>query len=117
MIHNIGLTCISYKEKESEDFDLTIQLGTEKKHLIPYGSEVALLLQDGSQLLFKQHGDGANRIVLYPSSSEIRKMIETGISSMVLHTDEGNFYETFPENSLSTVINREYQLLMSVLQK
>ena len=117
MIHNIGLTCISYKEKECEDFDLTIQLGTEKKHLIPYGSEVALLLQDGSQLLFKQHGDGANRIVLYPSSSEIRKMIETGISSMVLHTDEGNFYETFPENSLSTVINREYQLLMSVLQK
>ena len=52
-----------------------------------------------------------------PNYREIRKMIETGISSMVLHTDEGNFYETFPENSLSTVINREYQLLMSVLQK
>ena len=117
MIYNIGLTCLSYKEKEKEDFDLSIQLGTDKKYLIPYGSEVAFLLKDGSQLLFKQHGDGINRVVLYPTVGEMRKIIDTGVSSMVLHTDEGNLYETFTDNSLSQVINRENQLLMSVLQK
>ena len=117
LIYNIGLTCLSYKEKESEDFDLSIQLGTDKKYLIPYSSEVTFSLKDGSQLLFKQHGDGVNRVVLYPTVAEMRKMIDTGISSMVLHTDEGNLTETFPGNDLSEVINREYQLLMSVLQK
>lgn len=117
MLYNVGLTYLYYKTNGNEDFDLSLQLGTDRQYSIPVESEVAFLLGDGTKVSLRQTREVPNSLFLYPSVADVRRMIAAGVSRIDIQTESGTVSDTFSARALSDALNRQYQLLMSVSPK
>ena len=117
MLYNVGLTYLYYKTNGNEDFDLSIQLGTDRQYSIPVESEVAFLLGDGTRVALRQTREEPNFLFLYPSVADVRRMIAAGVTRIDIQTETGTVTDTFSARALSDALNRQYQLLMSVSPK
>ena len=117
MAFNVGLTYLYYKNKDQEDFDLSVQVGTDSEYRIPLESEVVFLLGNGSQVILRQTRDEVNRLFLYPSVTDVRRMIAAGVRSLTFQAESGAAGDTFDGRAFSEALNRQYQLLMSVSPK
>ena len=111
--YNVFLTHLYYKNSNQEDFDLTIQVGTNKAYHISIDSLVEFTLADGSKITLKQAHDEDNKFTVFPSMREIR-LLCGGIKAISISYDGGVLTDTFSGSALSGVINQQYQLLMSV---
>ena len=114
--YNVTLTHLYYKNTNQEDFDLTIQLGTDKSYHIAIDSPVEFTLVDGSKITLKQAHDEDNKFTLFPSVRELRRLCG-GIKAISVSYEGGTITDTFSGNALSGVINQMYQLLMSVSER
>ena len=117
MAYNVGLTYLYYKHSDKEDFDLSVQVGTDREYRIPLESEVVFQLGDGSRVSLRQTRDEVNRLFLYPSVEEIRRMTDAGVRSLTFQTESGSAGDTFDGRVFSEALGRQYQLLMSVSPK
>lgn len=115
MAYNVTLSYLFYKNSFKEDFDLSFQLGTEEQIAVPFESDVAFLLSDGSQTVLRQVRQEDNKIFVYPDVSAIRRMIDKGVKTLVYHTEDGRTVtDEFPDNALSKALAIQYQDLMNV---
>ena len=74
-------------------------------------------LGDGSRVSLRQTRDEVNRLFLYPSVEEIRRMTDAGVRSLTFQTESGSAGDTFDGRVFSEALGRQYQLLMSVSPK
>lgn len=111
--YNVSLTHLYYKNTNREDFDLNIQIGTQGKHHIAIDSQITFTLANGSTLVLKQAIDEDNIFTVYPSLREIR-LLCGGIKAISIEYEGGKLTDTFSGAALSSAINQQYQLLMSV---
>ena len=112
-IYNVSMTYLFYKDSYKEDFDLRIQIGTEKKHSIPVESKVVFTLADGSSVELTQTRDAVNFLSLYPALDDVRKL-KKGVRTISYETEKGLVSDTFKDDSFSIAVNRLYQALMNV---
>lgn len=112
-IYNVGLTYLFYKESYNEDFDLKIQIGSDKKYSIPVESKVVFTISDGSTVELRQTRDAVNYLYLYPTLDEIRKL-KKGVRTISFESEKGLFSDTFKDDSFAIAVNRLYQALMNV---
>ena len=117
MAYNVGLTYLYYKGTDKEDFDFSVQIGTEKENWIPLESEAVFGLADGSEIVLRQTRDESNHLFLYPTVADVRRMIVAGVKSITVRTGEKTFGDTFDGRVFSEALGRQYQLLMSVSPK
>ena len=111
--YNVSLTHLYYKNSNREDFDLKIQIGSSKAHHISIDSPVTFTLAGGSTLVLKQAVEEDDFFTVYPSMREIRQLC-AGIKAISVAYDGGTLTDTFSGGVLSSAINQQYQLLMSV---
>ena len=114
MVYNIALSHLYYKNTATEDFDFALQLGTEDTWHIARDAAVTFSLEDGSEIKLLQTRDDDNFVYLYPTLEEIRALAYGHIVKMRLETEKGALEDTFPDNSLSKILNQQYQLLISM---
>lgn len=114
--YNVTLTHLYYKTNNQEDFDLSIQVGTSKSYHIALDSPVVFTLADGSKITLKQTRDEDNKLTVFPSVRDIRRLCG-GISAISIGYEGGTITDTFSGSALSGVINQLYQLLMSVSER
>lgn len=113
---NVSLTHLYYKNTNNEDFDLKIQIGSNKSHHIAIDSPVTFTLSNGSTLVLKQAVEEDDFFTVYPSMREIRQLCG-GIKAISIAYEGGTITDTFNGSALSSAINQQYQLLMSVSDK
>jgi len=111
--YNVFLTHLYYKNTNQEEFDLSMQVGTDKTYHISIDSPVEFTLADGRKITLKQAHDEDNRFTVFPSMRELR-LLCGGIKAISISYDGGTITDTFSGKALSGVINQQYQLLMSV---
>ena len=111
--YNVSLTHLYYKNTNKEDFDLKIQIGSSKSHHIAIDSPVTFTLSNGSTVVLKQAVEEDDFFTVYPSMREIRQLCG-GIKSISVTYEGGTLTDTFSGGALSSAINQQYQLLMSV---
>ena len=112
--YNTGLTLLYYKNTNKEDFDIRMQIGTDRELRLAYGKPVVLTLGDGTSVNLVQERDETNFICCYPSLEQVRSMLEKGVKSISYETSEGKVEDSFPEGAFKTALNKGYQALMSV---
>lgn len=111
--YNVSLTHLYYKNTNLEDFDLKIQIGSSKTHHIAIDSPITFTLANGSTLVLKQAVEEDDFFTVYPSMRELRQLCG-GIRAITVSYDGGTLSDTFSGDALSSAINQQYQLLMSV---
>ena len=111
--YNVTLTHLYYKNANKEDFDLKIQIGARGKHHIAIDSPITFTLANGSSLVLKQAIDEDDIFTVYPSIRELR-LLCGGIKAITIEYEGGKLTDSFSSNALSSAINQQYQLLMSV---
>ncbi|MBO4434061.1 MAG: hypothetical protein J5769_01240 [Bacteroidales bacterium] len=111
--YNVKLTHLYYKNTNKEDFDLNIQIGSQGKHHIAIDSQITFTLANGSTLVLKQAIDEDDIFTVYPSIRELR-LLCGGIKAISVAYEGGTLTDTFSGGALSSAINQQYQLLMSV---
>lgn len=111
--YNVSLTHLYYKNTNLEDFDLKIQIGSSKTHHIAIDSPITFTLASGSTLVLKQAVEEDDFFTVYPSMREMRQLCG-GIKSITVSYEGGTLSDTFSGGALSSAINQQYQLLMSV---
>ena len=110
--YNVGMTYLYYKTSNREDFDVSFQLGTEKKYPIPLGSKVEFTLSDGSVLALSQTSDETNYVRCYPTLAEVQKLLG-GVKSVRVDTASGTLSDNILDDSFSAALRTLYQVLMS----
>ena len=75
-IYNVILSYLYYKNSNTDDIDLAFQIGTEDTYHIPLDAEVSFVLSDGSTLVLPQTRDEFNLVYVYPSMSDVRRLIK-----------------------------------------
>ena len=112
--YNVSLNHLYYKETVAEDFDLSLQIGTEDSHPIRRNSPVTFTLEDGSAITLPQTLDEDNYVCLYPTMEQMRTLAFGNIVRIRFETEKGALEDTFEDNALSKTFNQQYQLLLSL---
>jgi len=110
-IYNVALNYLYYKSTNTEDYDLNFMIGTERKYTIPVGSEVTITLLDDTTIVLPQEREQVNVIYLYPDLNQLKSILE-GVKSISIQTSDGIVEDTFPDDSFSSVLRRQYSTLM-----
>ena len=111
-IYNIGMSYLYYKNTNSEDMDLTIQIGTDSVNQIDIEAPVVFTFSDGTSLTLRQTRESENFLCLYPTMEDVRKLVT--VKSISVQTKKGAVTDTFENNSFSSVANKIYQTLMAI---
>ncbi|MBQ4184252.1 MAG: hypothetical protein II652_04835 [Bacteroidales bacterium] len=119
-IYNVILSYLYYKNSNTDDIDLAFQIGTEDSYRIPLDAEVVFVLGDGSLLTLPQTRDETNLVYVYPSMSDIRRIIK-GVKEIRIpyskgaEGGQGVLGDTFlPGEGFAEAVNAQYQTLISV---
>ena len=113
-IYNIGMSYLYYKNTNSEDMDLTIQIGTDSVNQIDIEAPVVFTFSDGTSLTLRQTRESENFLCLYPTMEDVRKLVTGTVKSISVQTKKGAVTDTFENNSFSSVANKIYQTLMAI---
>ena len=113
-IYNIGMSYLYYKNTNSEDMDLTSQIGTDSVNQIDIEAPVVFTFSDGTSLTLRQTRESENFLCLYPTMEDVRKLVSGTVKSISVQTKKGAVTDTFENNSFSSVANKIYQTLMAI---
>ena len=114
--YNILLSHLYYKNSGKEDVDLFFMIGATEQFHIPFDSIVRFFLADGSEIGILQARDDVNFLCVYPSIEDITKMVNVGISRIVIDCDGGKIEDRFSAredgaDSFSDVLRNQMQLI------
>ena len=115
--YNVSVTYIYYKGTNTEDVDLEFQLGTTKEIRIHYATPVVIELADGEKMVLSQSREDISRVMVYPTLSQMRRMIAKGVKSITYTAEDTPTTETFSGFAFSDAVSKGYQTVMSVAER
>lgn len=114
--YNVLISHLYYKTSDKEDIDLYFAIGSKEQFHIPFDSAVKFILADGSEIGLLQARDDVNFVLVYPSMEDITRMVETGVSGLVIDCEGGKIEDSFGPredgaDGLSDVLKHQLQLI------
>ena len=82
------LRYIYYKKTNLEDFELGIQLATGRSDVILFESPVTFTFKDGTALKLIQQQEANNKLIVYPTPAELRRLMKN-VKSVTYTTEDG----------------------------
>lgn len=105
------LRYIYYKKTNAEDFELGIQLATGRADVVQFESDVQFFFTDGTSLTLLQQQEALNKLVVYPTPAELRRLCKK-VKSVIYKTTDGVSHTVSLENFSAPLALQQSALLM-----
>ena len=115
--YNVAVSCLYYKNTNTEDIDLEFFVGTTKDYRIHFSTAVVFELGNGEKIVLTQSREDVNHVMCYPTLTQVRKMIQAGVKSVTYTVEDQPITDTFTTSSFTDALSRGYQTVMSVAER